>query len=90
MTGLRLVRGNLDNAGKGLVDDVAGGAKFCRLDVEANQFVGCFAAGTPILTPFGAKSIEEIAPGEWLLAQDESDPEAVPQPRVVEAVCAVV
>lgn len=51
--GLRLVRGNLDNAGKGLVDDVStGGASICRFDVESYEFPGCFAAGTPILTPF--------------------------------------
>ncbi len=85
--GLRLFRGNLDNAGKGLVDDAStSGASICRFDVESYEFLGCFAAGTPILTPFGAKSIEEIAPGDWVLSQDESDPEAVPQPRVVEEV----
>ncbi len=85
--GLRLVRGNIDNAGKGLIDDAAGGAKVCRYDVETKTWKGCFAAGTPILTSLGSKPIEEIAPGDWVLSQDESDPEAVPQPRVVEEVC---
>ena len=37
--GVRLVRGNLDNAGKGLIDDAStGGAKVCRLEVQTNLF----------------------------------------------------
>ena len=46
----------------------------------------CFAAGTPILTPNGAKPIEQFRPGDWVLSCPEDDPEASPEPRRVEAV----
>ncbi len=47
---------------------------------------GCFAAGTPLLTPTGHKAIEEFEPGDWLLSAPENDPEAAPEPQKVEAV----
>ena len=46
----------------------------------------CFGAGTPLLTPEGDKAIEQIRPGDFVLAAPEHDPEAIPQPRRVEAV----
>ena len=44
----------------------------------------CFAAGTPILTPDGAKPIEEIRLGDLVLSRSEDDPEGPIKPRVVE------
>ncbi len=46
----------------------------------------CFAAGTPLLTPEGSKPIEQFRPGDWVLAAPEDDPEAPPEPRLVEEV----
>ncbi len=46
---------------------------------------GCFAAGTPILTPQGSKFIEDIRPGDWVIAAPDDDPDAEPVPRQVEA-----
>ena len=48
----------------------------------------CFAAGTPLLTPDGSRPIEQFRPGDWVLSCPEDDPEAVPVPRLVEAVFA--
>ncbi len=45
---------------------------------------GCFAAGTPLLTPGGSKLIEELRPGDLVLAAPDNDPERPPEPRVVE------
>jgi Pretoxin HINT domain len=45
---------------------------------------GCFAAGTPILTPDGSKLIEDIRPGDWVITAPDDDPDAQPVPRRVE------
>ena len=45
---------------------------------------GCFAAGTPILTPDGSKPIEEFQPGDWVLTAPDDDSDAEPVPRQVE------
>ena len=83
---VRLVRDNSDNVGRSLIDDAAGGAKVCQYDVANKTWTGCFAKGTPILTPYGSKPIEELHPGDWVLAQDESGLEADPKPRMIEEV----
>jgi RHS repeat-associated protein len=46
----------------------------------------CFAAGTPLLTPEGARAIEEIEVGDLVLARSEDNPEGPVEARVVEAV----
>src|SRR5262249_6392960 len=46
----------------------------------------CFAAGTPLLTPAGHKSIEEFSPGDLILAAPEEDGLAHPEARAVEEV----
>ena len=46
----------------------------------------CFAAGTPLLTPDGSKPIDQLRPGDWVLAAPDDDPEAPPEPRRVEEV----
>jgi RHS repeat-associated protein len=35
---------------------------------------GCFASGTPLLTPDGWKPIEDFRPGDQILTRDEGDP----------------
>jgi Pretoxin HINT domain len=47
---------------------------------------GCFAAGTPILTPDGSKLIEEICRGDLVMAAPDDDPSAGPVPRQVEQI----
>ncbi len=44
----------------------------------------CFAAGTPVLTPSGARPIEQLQSGDIVLARDEHNLEADPEPRVIE------
>ena len=48
------------------------------------EFGLCFAAGTPVLTPDGEKPIEQLKPGEQVLARDEHKLEAATEPKVVE------
>ncbi len=45
----------------------------------------CFAAGTPVRTPEGAKPVEELRPGDLVWARDEADPSGPVVPRQVEA-----
>ncbi|MGH3968735.1 MAG: polymorphic toxin-type HINT domain-containing protein, partial [Mycobacterium sp.] len=42
---------------------------------------GCFAAGTPVLTPTGAKPIESLLPGDLVLARADNDPSASVRPH---------
>jgi hypothetical protein len=46
----------------------------------------CFAAGTPLLTPTGAKRVEAFQPGDVILSRSEHDPEGPLEAKVVEAV----
>ena len=46
----------------------------------------CFAAGTPILTPEGSRSIEDLRVGDRVLSLPEDDPEGTPEPRRVASV----
>jgi RHS repeat-associated protein len=46
----------------------------------------CFAPGTPLRTPEGSRNIEDIRPGELVLARDEYDPEGPVFAKVVEEV----
>jgi hypothetical protein len=43
--------------------------------LEALNKAACFVAGTPLLTPTGAKAIELFKPGDLVLSRSESDPE---------------
>lgn len=46
----------------------------------------CFAQGTPVLTPGGEKPIDELQPGDLVLARHETEPEGDSLPQRVEAV----
>ena len=46
----------------------------------------CFAAGTPLLTPDGAKPIEQFKVGDLLLSAPEDDPDGPVTARRVEEV----
>jgi len=50
-------------------------------------FGSCFAAGTPVMTPDGAKPIERFSRGDLILSTPPNDPEAVPvASRVVDVI----
>ncbi|MFC1757510.1 serpin family protein [Planctomycetota bacterium] len=48
------------------------------------QFVLCFAEGTPVLTPGGAKPIEDIKVGDYVLSRNEFDVNGKVQKKRVE------
>ncbi|MEM9657247.1 MAG: serpin family protein [Planctomycetota bacterium] len=50
------------------------------------EFSICFAAGTPVLTPGAAKPIEQLKPGDLVLARDQYNLEEDLEPRVIEEV----
>jgi hypothetical protein len=52
----------------------------------AQKLPGCFAAGTPLLTPNGGRRIEEIRRGDRVMAIPEGNPEAEPVPCEVEEI----
>ena len=55
-------------------------------DVSALEASACFAAGTPLLTPDGAKSIEEFRPGDLVLSRPETAADGPLAAKAVEAV----
>ena len=46
--------------------------------------VGCFAAGTPLLTPEGQKPIEQIQTGDYVLSRDQRDVNGPVEAKLVE------
>lgn len=46
--------------------------------------LGCFAAGTPVLTPEGETRIELLQPGDRVLSRDEKNLEGKIEPQVIE------
>lgn len=46
----------------------------------------CFAGGTPVLTPDGETSIEQLRPGDLVLARDENSAEGELEPKVIQEV----
>jgi hypothetical protein len=49
-------------------------------------FRPCFAAGTPLLTPYGDKPIEEFKPGDWILSAPADDANGPVEAKQVEEV----
>lgn len=50
------------------------------------QLAACFAAGTPLLTPYGSQPVESFKPGDLLLSRDEGTPEGPVEIKAVEEV----
>jgi hypothetical protein len=53
---------------------------------RAQALLSCFAAGTPLLTPEGAKPIEQFRPGDLVLSRAEDVPDGPLEAMVVEEV----
>ncbi|QDF03898.1 hypothetical protein BHS04_11890 [Myxococcus xanthus] len=89
--GVSAYRGNWGEAGLSLIgaipgigDSIKGAAMAAKLGgalATANTMGravskgGCFVAGTPVLTLEGDRPIEEVAPGDWVWAWDETTKE---------------
>ncbi|MCA9257747.1 MAG: hypothetical protein KDA61_01050, partial [Planctomycetales bacterium] len=48
------------------------------------EFIACFSAGTPVVTPDGVRPIEELKAGDFVLARDENNIEGPLQPKMIE------
>ncbi len=48
--------------------------------------IGCFAAGTPVRTADGTKPIDQLQPGDHVLARDEHDVDGAVESKLVEEV----
>jgi hypothetical protein len=71
----------------GLLDLAQAGATVYNMRQElADLTKSCFGAGTPLLTPGGAKPVEQFVVGDLVLSRDERDPEGVVAAKVVEEV----
>jgi hypothetical protein len=69
----------------GILGAIQGIIAFCYLG-GVGRSGACFTAGTPLLTPDGAKPIEQLKPGDRVLARDESDPAGPVEAKLVEEV----
>lgn len=67
---------------------IGGGALLLlgALGLKSAQYRGCFAAGTPLLTPDGDKLIEDFKAGDLILTAPEGDPNAPLEVKQVEEV----
>jgi YD repeat-containing protein len=61
---------------------------FAAAHLNRLGFQVCFAAGTPLRTPAGSASIEDLRPGDLVLSRDERDPAGAVEAKVVEEVFA--
>ena len=85
--------GNVINAYEAFSQgDMAGGIlnSVAALGNAASMLRACFAAGTPIRTPDGHKNIEDLRPGDLVLARHEANPNGLVGSRVVEEVFSTV
>ena len=80
--------------GTGVMGPTGGAARAAATDAVFGDpgslpYQHCFVAGTPVLTGGGkTRPIDQILPGETVLAVSDSDPQAKPQLRRVERVFA--
>jgi hypothetical protein len=92
--GLRLINGaqavgGAINAGEkfGQGDWIGGGLDLAGSLLGAHGMLKvCFAAGTPLLTPDGARPIEQFKPGDMLLSRSEFSADGALEPKAVEEV----
>ncbi|WP_088254781.1 polymorphic toxin-type HINT domain-containing protein [Fimbriiglobus ruber] len=54
--------------------------------IAAARTGGCFAAGTPLLTLTGSRPVERLQPGDYVLSQDEHDPNGSVDAKVIKEV----
>ena len=57
-----------------------------KKDMAQPSGPNCFAAGTPLLTPSGAKPIEQFRPGDLVLSRSEDAPDGPLEVQQVEAI----
>ncbi len=69
-----------------LVGEYTPAALSAMFGVWGGLLRACFAAGTPLLTPEGSESIENIEAGDYVLARDEFDPDGPVLAKQVEEV----
>jgi hypothetical protein len=85
--GADAVDGHVQSRAENVIDTIDGTTRIIAFFFMLKSGLfggGCFAAGTPILTPDGSKPIEEFQAGDWVLTSPDDDPKAEPVPRQVE------
>jgi guanyl-specific ribonuclease Sa len=77
-----------ENATNALEEAAAEGSQRVSQELVQQQIgtQGCFAAGTPLLTPMGHKLIEQFRVGDLILSALETNPDSPPEAKVVEEV----
>jgi hypothetical protein len=81
-----LVRNAGAALGNALATNVGAPLKALLQRVTPRKQIGCFVAGTPLLTPTGSKRIEVFEPGDWVLSREENNPEGKIEAKRVEEV----
>ena len=71
-------------AAQGVRAEALVGKTACEVSGKALYGTSCFAAGTPILAPGGARPVEDFRPGDLVLSRGEHDPEGPVEARVIE------
>jgi intein/homing endonuclease len=89
MQGIGMWRGwqngfNWDQFGSSILTGAYGGA--ANYAAMRSALKSCFAAGTPLRTPWGSVKIEDVRVGDLVLSRDENNPDGVVVAQEVEEV----